>query len=218
MAVVRALDPGEGAGGGRLMGESADILPGLETALAEMERDTERGCDSPHFTAELVAARSPERYELAARFLFSERMSRRAICRLLRMSMNTLAAIEAREMRLHPERVEELRVEERIEAAQLRRMCREEIRARLFDEKALADIPLGELTKLMKSLDAPEAAEPGAKPDRRAEEPNEYVEAVSEWGDGFRGAENPAGENAERGEGSCGGEAGPDEPQDGGAS
>jgi len=198
------------------MEAAADILPGLETALAAVERDAERGCDNPHFTAELVAARSPERYALAARFLFSERMSRRAICRLLRMSMNTLAAIEARELRLHPERVEELRMEERVEAAQLRRMCREEIRARLFDENALADIPLGELTKLIKALEVPDAAEPGAKRDRRADEPNDYVEAMAEWGDGFRGGENPAPGKAERDEGSGCGEVGQSEAKDGG--
>ena len=91
----------------------------------------------PTYTAERVANYEPKRYELAARLLFTENISRRTICKWLHMSPNTLSAIEVRELRIHPERVEKLKEEANAEIEQLKRMGREALRARFFDKNAI---------------------------------------------------------------------------------
>ncbi len=161
---------------------------------------TEENGIAPHYSAERIAAKSPERYALAVRFLFEEKMSDRAICKLLKMSPNTLAAIERREMRINPERLAQMRTEEKTELKQLKRMCRAEIRARFLDEKSLKEVSLKEMTALLKSLDDMDADnEESPKTNRSTGDDNDYISVVAEWSDGFGAEENSAG-GLQRGE------------------
>lgn len=171
----------------------AQTFPGWD-GIAPADAQCVGQAAQPHYSAERIAEKSPDRYALAVRLIFRERMPHRAICRLLGMSPNSLAAIERREMRLNPAKVDEMRSEERIEAAQLRRMCREEIRARFLDETAMQDTSLKELTSLLKTLNDMDAERTAtAEPNRNAEEGNDYVTVVAEWQDGFTAEENSAG-------------------------
>lgn len=178
-------------------------LPGLESAIAEMEKKalTDKEVKGlPTYTAERVANYEPERYELAARLLFAENMSRRTICRWLHMSPNTLSAIEVRELRLHPERVEELKRESAAEIEQLKRVGREALRARFFDNDAVKKIPAKEIALILKLLDEmsernrPEAPQ---NPNRNTEN-NDYIDAMSSWQeDGFGREKNSAPETVD---------------------
>ena len=72
-----------------------EVLPGFppeETILVESERA--RGV----FTAALLQAREPERYEQAAAMLAEGSLSQRDIARSLRMSRNSVAAVYKREL------------------------------------------------------------------------------------------------------------------------
>lgn len=163
-------------------------LPGLESAIAEMEARaiTDQEVDAlPTFTGERVAVYEPERYALATRLLFSENISRRTICKWLHMSPNTLAAIEAREIKLHPESIEALQREARAEIEQLKRMGREALRARFFDKKRLEDTSLKELASTLKLLDDMSVAHRVPEPNRNTEktEDNEYIDVLES--DGF---------------------------------
>lgn len=161
---------------------------------------TEENGIAPHYSAERIAAKSPERYALAVRFLFEEKISDRAICNLLKMSPNTLAAIERREMRINPRRVEQMKAEEKTELKQLKRMCRAEIRARFLDEKSLKETSLKEMTALLKSLDDMDAnGEESPKTNRSTDDDNDYISVVADWSDGF-GAEENSASGLQRGE------------------
>ena len=107
----------------------------------------------PTYTAERVANFEPKRYELAARLLFAENISRRTICKWLHMSPNTLSAIEVRELRLNPKRIASLKAEAQAEIEQLKRIGREALRARFFDENALDKVGIKELASTLKILD-----------------------------------------------------------------
>ncbi len=160
-------------------------LPGLESAIAEMEHTaiTDKEVDElPTFTGERVAVYEPERYALAARLLFAENISRRTICKWLHMSPNTLSAIEAREIRLHPESIKALRIEAQAELEQLKRLGREALRARFFDKKGLEDTSLKELASTLKLLDEMSKENTIQEANRNTEksENNEYYEIIEE--------------------------------------
>jgi len=172
-------------------------LPGLEDAVAKMEATaaSETEIDKmPVYTAERVAAYDPKRYELAARLLFAENMSRRTICRWLHMSPNTLSAIEVRELRMHPERVQKLKEEANAEIEQLKRMGREALRARFFDKNAMLKTSAKEIASILKILDemSNDSVPPSTSTNRNTDE-NEYVDAIAEWSDdGFGREKIPA--------------------------
>lgn len=154
---------------------------------------------SPHYSADRIAAKSPERYELAVRFLFDERLPDRAICRMLKMSPNTLAAIERREMRENPKRIAQMQAEAKTELKQLKRMCRAEIRARFLDEKTMSELPLKDITALLKTLEEmdEDAKSEVGKTNRSESEANEYISVVAEWSDGLGEGKNSAGKSNE---------------------
>ena len=178
-------------------------LPGLEGAILQMEAealDDKQLDELPQYTAERVANFEPKRYELAARLLFAENISRRTICKWLHMSPNTLSAIEVRELRLHPEQIESLKSEANAELEQLKRIGREALRARFFDEKALEKVGIRELASTLKILDEISVETVGNKNGNRNtnSEPNEYIEAIGSWeDDGFGREKNSAPENAD---------------------
>ena len=164
-------------------------LPGLESAIQEMERNAlqEDKIDQlPTYTAERVANYEPKRYELAARLLFTENISRRTICKWLHMSPNTLSAIEVRELRINPERVKQLKAEANAEIEQLKRMGREALRARFFDKNAMARTSTKEIASILKILDEMNNdTVPDTNTNRNTGE-NEYIDTISEWQeDGF---------------------------------
>lgn len=180
------------------MSDETPTLPGLESAIAEMEKTaiTDKEVDElPTFTGERVAIYEPKRYALAARLLFAENISRRTICKWLHMSPNTLSAIEAREIKLHPESIEALKLEAQAELEQLKRLGREALRARFFDKKGLEDTSLKELASTLKILD--EMSKENAVPEsnRNAENSggNEYFEIIES--NGFGEKEFPAPES-----------------------
>jgi hypothetical protein len=131
------------------------ILPGLEDAFTAMQMNA-ASADAieklPVFTAERVAVHDKDRYDLAARLLFSENISRRTICKWLHMSPNTLSAIEVRELRLHPEYVKALQEESKAEIEQLKRLGLEAMRARFFDKKAMSKTGLKDIATCVKLL------------------------------------------------------------------
>lgn len=179
------------------MTDATPILPGMESAMAEMDADamTDAEVDKlPTFTAERVANYDPKRYALAARLLFAENISRRTICKWLHMSPNTLAAIEARELRIHPERIAELQAEATAEIAQLKRIGREELRARFFDKEAMKNISAKEIASILKTLeDMSVNYVQKPKESNRNAETNDYIEAIATWSeDGFGGEKNSA--------------------------
>lgn len=165
-------------------------LPGLESAIQEMERNAlqeDKVDQLPTYTAERVANYEPKRYELAARLLFTENISRRTICKWLHMSPNTLSAIEVRELRINPERVKQLKAEANAEIEQLKRMGREALRARFFDKNAMLKTSAKEIASILKILDelSNDSVPPSTSTNRNTDE-NEYVDAIAEWQeDGF---------------------------------
>ena len=165
-------------------------LPGLESAIQEMERNAlqeDKVDQLPTYTAERVANYEPKRYELAARLLFTENISRRTICKWLHMSPNTLSAIEVRELRMHPERVQKLKEEANAEIEQLKRMGREALRARFFDKNAMLKTSAKEIASILKILDemSNDSVPPSTSTNRNTDE-NEYVDAIAErYDDGF---------------------------------
>ena len=180
-------------------------LPGLEGAIQKMEEEAldDMQLDKlPTYTAERVANFEPKRYELAARLLFAENISRRTICKWLHMSPNTLSAIEVREIRLNPERIASLKAEANAELEQLKRIGREALRARFFDEKALEKIGIKELASTLKILDEMSVeTEENKNGNRNIEsEPNEYIETIGSWkddGSGFGREKISAPENSD---------------------
>lgn len=163
------------------------ILPGLESALAKIQDNAmpdEQIEKLPTYTAERIAHYEPDRYELAARLLFAENVSRRTICKWLHMSPNTLSAIEVRELRLHPERIAELQEEAKAEIAQLKRMGREALRARFFDKNAVDKISAKELAsilKLLEDMSTTNSTQNTTENANRNTEQNDYIDVVAEW-------------------------------------
>ena len=183
--------------------KTEQTLPGLESAIAEMETSALSDTDVnalPTYTAERVANFEPKRYELAARLLFAENISRRTICKWLHMSPNTLSAIEVRELRMHPERTEKLREEATAEIEQLKRMGREALRARFFDKKAMEKTSAKEIATILKILDEMKTYNAStANGANRNTEDNAYIEAISSWSDnGFEQGKNSAPETENR--------------------
>lgn len=178
-------------------------LPGMESAIAEMERaaitdeEVER---LPTFTGERVAIYEPKRYELAARLLFAENISRRTICKWLHMSPNTLSAIETREIRLHPESVEALKDEAKAELEQLKRLGRQALRERFFDKKELERTSLKELASTLKLIDemSKECYVKSTNRNTKDNTENEYIEIIEN--NGFGGEKNSAQQTGDRNE------------------
>ena len=178
------------------------ILPGLEDAIAKMEEQAiaDNEIDKqPTFTAERVANFDPKRYELAVRLLFAENISRRTICKWLHMSPNTLSAIEVRELKLHPELIQELQDEAMAEIEQLKRMGREALRARFFDKKAMEGTSAKEIASILKLLtEMSDTQEPQQSNQANRNTKNDYIDAISSWNeDGFGLGKNSAPEITE---------------------
>lgn len=177
-------------------------LPGLEGAIEEMESNAlkETEVDKlPTYTAERVANYEPKRYELAARLLFAENISRRTICKWLHMSPNTLSAIEVRELRMNPKRVENLKKEAEAEIEQIKRMGREALRARFFDKTAMDKTSTKDIASILKIMNDMTNGTGQNNNTNRNEEENEYIEAIAEWTeDGFGKEKNSAPEINDR--------------------
>ena len=158
------------------------ILPGFEDAFAAMQENaaSDDAIEKlPVFTAERVAAHDKDRYELAARLLFSENISRRTICKWLHMSPNTLSAIEVRELRLHPEYVRALQEESKAEIEQLKRLGLEAMRARFFDQKAMSKTGLKDIATCVKLLNEMSSSPvQGESQEANRNTDNEYIELV----------------------------------------
>ena len=158
------------------------ILPGFEDAFAAMQENaaSDDAIEKlPVFTAERVAAHDKDRYELAARLLFSENISRRTICKWLHMSPNTLSAIEVRELRLHPEYVRALQEESKAEIEQLKRLGLEAMRARFFDQKAMSKTGLKDIASCIKLLNEMSGTPvQGESQEANRNTDNEYIELV----------------------------------------
>lgn len=164
------------------MKKQEPILPGLEVAIADMESDalSDTAIESlPVYTAERVAAHDTDRYNLAARLLFAENISRRTICRWLHMSPNTLSAIEVRELRLHPELIKKLRVEAAAEITQLKRLGLEAMRARFFDQKAMSKTSIKDIVSTLKTLaELSGDIQPDVPESNRNTQENEYLDIL----------------------------------------
>lgn len=164
------------------MKKQEPILPGLEVAIAEMESDalSDTAIESlPVYTAERVAVHDTDRYNLAARLLFAENISRRTICRWLHMSPNTLSAIEVRELRLHPELINKLRTEAAAEITQLKRLGLEAMRARFFDQKAMSKTSLKDIVSTLKTLaELSGDIQPDVPESNRNTQDNDYLDVL----------------------------------------
>lgn len=178
---------------------TAPTLPGLEDEIARMEQDAISDAEItqlPTYTAERVANYEPKRYELAARLLFAENLSRRTICKWLKMSPNTLSAIEVRELRLHPELVKKLQQEAKAEIVQIMRMGREELRARFFDKDAIAKTSTKDIATIIKILDDMESKKGIDETEPNRNTGNDYIDAIwQESDDGFKRGKKSAPEN-----------------------
>lgn len=166
------------------MKKQEPILPGLEVAIADMESDalSDTAIESlPVYTAERVAVHDTDRYNLAARLLFAENISRRTICRWLHMSPNTLSAIEVRELRLHPELINKLRAEAAAEITQLKRLGLEAMRARFFDKKAMSKTSIKDIASALKTLKelSDDEVKPQSQESNRNTE-NDYIDLIDE--------------------------------------
>ena len=114
------------------------------------------------------------------------------------MSPNTLSAIEVRELKLHPELIQELKDEAIAEIEQLKRMGREALRARFFDKKAMEGTSAKEIASILKLLT--EMSEPNntQEPQANRNTKNDYIDAISSWNeDGFGAGKNSAPEITE---------------------
>ena len=173
------------------MKKQEPILPGLEVAIADMESSalSDTAIESlPVYTAERVAVHDTDRYNLAARLLFAENISRRTICRWLHMSPNTLSAIEVRELRLHPELIKKLRAEAAAEITQLKRLGLEAMRARFFDQKAMSKTSIKDIASTLKTLEELSGdIQPNVPESNRNTQENEYLDIID--------VDEPNGEN-----------------------
>lgn len=165
------------------MKKQEPILPGLEVAIAGMESDalSDTAIESlPVYTAERVAVHDTDRYNLAARLLFAENISRRTICRWLHMSPNTLSAIEVRELRLHPELINKLRAEAAAEITQLKRLGLEAMRARFFDPKAMSKTSIKDIASTLKTLAELSGDIQPDVPESNRNTENDYIDLIDE--------------------------------------
>lgn len=158
------------------------ILPGLEDAFTAMQMNaaSDDAIEKlPVFTAERVAVHDKDRYELAARLLFSENISRRTICKWLHMSPNTLSAIEVRELRLHPEYVKALQEESKAEIEQLKRLGLEAMRARFFDKNAMSKTGLKDIATCVKLLNEMSSSPVQGEPQNtNRNTDNDYIDLI----------------------------------------
>ena len=164
------------------MKKQEPILPGLEVAIANMESGalSDTAIESlPVYTAERIAVHDTDRYNLAARLLFAENISRRTICRWLHMSPNTLSAIEVRELRLHPELINKLRAEAAAEITQLKRLGLEAMRARFFDPKAMSKTSIKDIASTLKTLtELSGDIQPDMPESNRNTQENDYLDVL----------------------------------------
>lgn len=99
------------------------------------------------FTGRLVARREPEKYRLFCSLYFDAGLGQMQICRLLKMSPQTGAAIIAAECASRP--AAELREKQAARARAVVSMAMSAIQERLADPAALKEIPIRDLAAVI---------------------------------------------------------------------
>lgn len=173
-------------------------LPGFELEIvSRAEQDlADIGADIRHkeFTGEMLRARYPGKYALAARAFFEKNRSAESICDILQISPQTMHALVETECAARGFSSVKARIRAKSASVALRTVS--ELQKLLDDPIAVRKAGIVGLTNALKALtgkdDGKDPSAPGENPSRDDHDADEIIEVYEQSADGFWREKNPA--------------------------
>lgn len=180
------------------VGATEQALPGFELeVVSRAERDqADIGADIRHkeFTGEMLRARYPGKYALAARAFFEKNRSAESICDILQISPQTMHALVETECAARGFSSVRARIRAKSASVALRTVS--ELQKLLNDPEAVKKAGIVGLTNALKALtgkdDGQDPNAPGENPSRDDHDADEIIEVYEQSADGFWREKNPA--------------------------